>query len=172
MEREDILSMNANPLVRELGKLPEEWQRRDLLDIIERCGITNIRFRYPAGDGRLKELKLPVSNLYQVERLLAEGERVDGSSLFKGMIDQSYGDLYVVPIYKTAFLDPFAENALAVYCRFYDRSGKPAAITPDNVLARANERFRSKTALELLAFGEVEYYLIFDDEKRLFPRLP
>jgi glutamine synthetase len=88
------------------------------------------------------------------------------------MIDQSYGDLYVVPIYKTAFLDPFAENALAVYCRFYDRSGKPPAITPDNVLARADERFRSKTALELLAFGEVEYYLIFDDEKRLFPPKP
>ncbi len=172
MEREELLSMNANPLVRELGKLPEEWRRQDLLDVIERRGITNIRFRYPGSDGRLKELKLPVNSRCHVERLLAEGERVDGSSLFKGMIDQAAGDLYVIPVYKTAFPDPFAENALSIYCRFYDKSGKPAAITPDNVLARANERFRKKTGLELLAFGEVEYYLIYDDERRLFPPKP
>jgi glutamine synthetase len=169
MEREELLSMNSNPLVQELGKLPEEWQREDILDIIERRGITSVRFRYPAADGRLKELKIPVANRRQIERVLANGERADGSSLFPGMIDHSFGDLYVVPIYKTAFLNPFTENALDICCRFYNRNGDPAPPTPDNTLARARERFEKKTGLELHALGEVEYYLIYADDSRLFP---
>jgi len=169
MEREELLMMNSNPLVKELGKLPDEWQREDILDIIERRGITSVRFRYPAGDGRLKELKIPVANRRQIERVLANGERADGSSLFPGMMDHASGDMYVVPVYRTAFLNPFAENTLDICCRFFDRDGKPDHRTPDNTLARARERFEKKTGLEPYALGEIEYYLIFSDESQLFP---
>jgi glutamine synthetase len=169
MEHEELLSMNSNPLVKELGKLPEEWQREDLLTIIERCGITNVRFRYPASDGRLKELKIPVANRRQIERVLANGERVDGSSLFPGMVDHASGDIYVVPIYRTAFLNPFTDNALDICCRYVGHDGNPEPFTPDNVLARANGRFQKKTGLELYALGEIEYYLIFDEDSQLFP---
>ena len=126
MSEYDPTRLHANPLVRELGKMPEEFQRDDLIDIIERRGITSLRLRYPAYDGRLKELKVPVLNYRQIECILAEGERVDGSNIFKGMIDPSSSDLYVVPIYSTAFLDPFSENTLSVFCRFFDKSGRPA----------------------------------------------
>lgn len=169
MEREELLNLNANPLVKELGKLPEEWQREDILEIIERRGITSLHFRYPAADGRLKELKIPVMNRAQIERVLANGERADGSSLFPGVMDHSSGDLYVVPVYKTAFLNPFSENALDICCRYYDREGKPAVNTPDNTLARASERFTKKTGFNLYALGEVEYYLIFNDDSSAFP---
>ena len=50
---------------------------------------------------------LPITNRLQAERVLAEGERVDGSSLFKGMVDAGLSDVYAVPVYKTAFLNPF-----------------------------------------------------------------
>lgn len=169
MEREEMLSMNSNPIVQELGKLPEEWQREDLLELIERRGIKSVHLRYPAADGRLKELKIAVQNRRQIERLLANGERADGSSLFPGIMDHASGDIYVVPIYRTAFLDPFAENTLDICCRFYDREGKPSLLTSDNTLARAVERFTKKTGLELHALAEVEYYLIFSDDATLFP---
>ena len=50
-------------------------------------GIERLGFHYTAMDGKLKELKIPISSGSQVEMVLAEGERVDGSSLFKGMVD-------------------------------------------------------------------------------------
>ncbi len=82
MSEYDPIKMHANSLVREIGKLPDDFQREDLLEIIEKRGITNIRLRYPAYDGRLKELKVPVNNFQQIESVLAEGGRVDGSNLY------------------------------------------------------------------------------------------
>ncbi len=169
MEEHDPVQLHASPLVKELGKLPEEFQREDLLDVIEKRGITSLRLRYPANDGRLKELKIPVDNRRQIECVLAEGERVDGSNLYRDMIDPASSDLYVVPVYSTAFLDPFSENALSVMCRFFDKNGQPARNTFDNILSRAAQRLKAETGIDLLAMGEVEYYLIFDDAERLFP---
>ncbi len=171
MSEHDPTRLHANPLVRELGKLPEDFQREDLLDIIERRGITNVRLRYPAYDGRLKELKVPVLNYRQIECILAEGERVDGSNIFKGMIDPASSDLYVVPIYSTAFLDPFSENTLSVFCRFFDKNGKPAPTSCDNILAKCAISLQKKTGIELQAMGEVEFYLMFDPAG-LFPAQP
>ena len=167
----DPIRLHANPLVRELGKMPEDFQREDLLDIIERRGITSIRLRYPAHDGRLKELKIPVLNYHQIECILAEGERVDGSNIFKGMIDPASSDLYVVPIYSTAFLDPFSENTLSVFCRFFDKSGKPAPTACDNILANSALSLTKSTGIELYAMGEVEFYLMFAPSG-LFPAQP
>jgi len=160
---------HANPLVRAVGKLPENFTRKDLLKFIQARGIRSIHFRYPAKDGKLKELKLPVNGLHDAEAILAEGERVDGSSLFKGMVDPGQSDMYVLPVYRTAFLDPFQPDCLAFLCRYLDGQGRPAEITPDNVLARADERFRLETGCELAALGELEFYLVYPDEANLYP---
>jgi len=61
--------------------------------------LERITFHYVGLDGKLKELKIPVTSLSQAETILAEGERVDGSSLYKGLVDMGLSDLYVVPVY-------------------------------------------------------------------------
>ena len=163
---------SANPLVREIGKDPADFTRQDILAFIRRRGIRTLHFRYPALDGKLKELKLPVNDLRDAEAVLAEGERVDGSSLFKGMVDAGRSDMYVLPLYRSAFLNPFAPDGLEFVCRFLDAHGEPAAQTPDNVLARADETFRKRTGRELHALGELEFYVLHPAERELYPGRP
>ena len=71
-------------------------------------------FRYVTLDGELRELRFPVIDRAQADRVLACGERVDGSSLFKGLVDVGASDLYVVPRYTTAFVDPFDPASLSL----------------------------------------------------------
>lgn len=154
---------DVRPLVRMLGKWPEEWQRQDLVDLCLQEDISVINFRYPALDGKLKELRLPVTNPQYLERILAAGERVDGSSLFPGVFDASRSDLYVIPVYRWAFLNPWAEDELDIVCRFADAQGRPCRETPDNVLAAAAAHFRGRTGVELEALTELEFYVFIDD---------
>jgi len=150
----------ANPLSLMLDKDRSDFTRADMLKVIRERGIERLSFHYTSVDGKLRELKLPVSDLSQAERILASGERVDGSSLFAGLVDASASDLYVVPSYRTAFLSPFDASSLNFICRFLDRDGKLAAFTPDNILALAHERFKERTGLELHALGELEFFLV------------
>ena len=150
------------PLVRRLGKPPEAWTRADLLRWAVETGLTCVNFRYPSLDGKLRELRLPVNDLGYLERILAAGERVDGSSLFPGLFPTGASDLYAVPVYKWAFPNPWAADELDVVCRFVDPDGAPAAATPDNLLATAAERFRETTGADLRALAELEFYLILD----------
>jgi glutamine synthetase len=94
-----------------------------------------VNFRYTALDGKLKELRLPVNSPAYLERILTAGERVDGSSLFPGLFATTESDLYVLPVYRWAFVNPWAPDELEIVCRYADRDGNPAA-TPDNVLLR------------------------------------
>ena len=89
----------TNPVSMILDKPREDFTRKDLLRIIEEKRIERITFHYTSIDGKMKELKLPVANRRQAERILSDGERVDGSSIFKGLMDVSLSDLYVVPVY-------------------------------------------------------------------------
>ena len=150
----------ANPLCELLNKDRNDFTRADLLQVVRTKGIERFTFRYTGGDGRLKELRLPFSNTEQADRILAAGERVDGSSLFKGFVDAGASDLYVVPVYRSAFINPFDPTSLDFICRFLDREGRRAPFTPDNILALAHERFRKRTGCELWALGEPEFYLI------------
>jgi glutamine synthetase len=150
----------ANPLCQLLGKDRNDFTRADLLKVVRTKGIERFTFRYTGGDGRLKELRLPFSNTEQADRILAAGERVDGSSLFKGFVDAGESDLYVVPVYRSAFVNPFDSTSLDFICRFLDREGRRAPFTPDNILALAHERFRQRTGCELWALAEPEFYLI------------
>jgi len=159
----------ANPLSVLLDKSPKDFQRNDFLKIIEEQKIKRITFHYTALDGKLKELKLPVADNTQAEFILAEGERVDGSSLFKGLVDTALSDLYVVPVYETAFFNPFDEDSLDFICRYLTKKGELAPFAPDTILSRASELFTRNTGLELYALGELEFFLLSDNPQPIFP---
>ncbi|MGD2246260.1 MAG: glutamine synthetase family protein, partial [Candidatus Aminicenantes bacterium] len=158
----------SNPLCSLLDKPAEEFKRADLLKIIEQKTIERITFHYTALDGRLKELKLSISNRKQAETILAEGERLDGSSLFKGLMDTSVSDMYVVPEYKTAFFNPFDAGSLDFVCRYLNKDGERASFALDNILSRAAGFFLEKTGLSLNALGELEFFLISPNEPDVF----
>ncbi|MEE4271786.1 MAG: glutamine synthetase family protein [Thermoanaerobaculales bacterium] len=150
----------ANPLSLMLDKDRKDFTRADMLKVIRERNIERLSFHYTSVDGKLRELKLPFSDFVQAERILASGERVDGSSLFHGLVDAAASDLYVVPEYRTAFLSPFDGASLNFICRFLDRDGSLAAFTPDNILAISHQRFKQETGLELHALGELEFFLL------------
>jgi glutamine synthetase len=157
-----------NPLSALLNKPSHDFQRADFVKIIEQRKIERITFHYTGLDGHLKELKFPIPDRRRAEVILAEGERADGSSLFKGMVDATLSDLYIVPDYKTAFLNPFDDCSLDFICRYLTRDGERAAFALDNILANANSRFEKNTGLELYSLGELEFYLLFDKEPNIF----
>lgn len=157
----DDYSTDIRPLVHMLGKPPESWQRRDLVDLCVEQEIRVINFRYPSFDGKLRELRLPVRSRRHLDRLLAGGERVDGSSLFPGLFGAGASDLYAVPVYRWAFLNPWTVDELDIVCRFAGPDGLPAPQTPDNVLAAAAESLTAD-GTRLLALAELEVYLILD----------
>lgn len=158
----------ANPISAFLNKPKEDFTREDLLKVIEEKRIERITFHYTGIDGKLKELKIPIPGRINAEVVLTEGERVDGSSLFKGMIDTGLSDLYVVPVWKTAFLNPFDSKSLDFVCRYINNDGELAPFTPDNILLKASRYFKEKTGIELHAFGELEFYLFYNSEGQMY----
>ncbi len=158
----------ANPLSALIGKAASEFVRADFVKFIETRGIERVTFHYTGIDGKLKELKLPALDRGYVDSILAQGERVDGSSLFKGMVDAAVSDLYVVPVYRTAFLNPFDEGSLDFVCRYLNRDGEPAAFPPDNILLRAAKLLQEHSGLSLNALGELEFFLLSDPSPRIY----
>ncbi|HVP90498.1 MAG TPA: glutamine synthetase beta-grasp domain-containing protein [Terriglobales bacterium] len=166
MANPEFPSAPSGPLSQVLDKPPRDFVRADILKVIDKLGIERLTFHYTALDGKLKELKIPATDRAQAETVLAEGERVDGSSLFKGMVDMALSDLYVVPQYRTAFLNPFEEGSLDFVCRYLARDGSPAPFTLDNILGRAAGLFRASTGLDLRALGELEFFLLLPAGER------
>ncbi len=158
----------TNPVERIVDKPREEFTRRDLIRVIEERHLERITFHYTGLDGKYKELKIPVANRYQAERILADGERVDGSSLFKGLVETALSDLYVVPVYKSAFLNPFDGRSLDFTCRYMTREGALAPFALDTILHRAAELFRRTTGSDFCAMGELEFFLL-GDPSPLYP---
>ncbi len=150
----------ANKIAAFLGKEPRDLNRADLVKYIKANGIRMVNFRYAAGDGRLKTLNFIINDEKYLDRILSAGERVDGSSLF-GNIDAGSSDLYVVPRYRTAFVNPFSQvPAIDVLCHFYTPDGKPFESSPAGILRRAEAEFRKVSGCEFHALGELEYYVI------------
>ena len=163
------IALNPNEVVAFLEKAPENFTRDDMLTFIEEKGIRMIDFMYPAEDGRVKTLNFTVNSLAYAETILTEGERVDGSSLFPSFIEAGNSDLYVIPRYRTAFVDPFNEiPTLCFLCGFYDKSGNPFDCAPHATLMRAEKAFEASTGMQFEAMGELEYYVICEEDS-LFP---
>ena len=162
-------TLTNNRVLKYLEKNPEDITREDLVDFVVNNGVEMINFMYPAADGRLKTLNFVINDLDYLNTILTSGERVDGSSLFPGFIEAGNSDLYVIPRYSTAFLDPFAEiPTLSMLCNFFDKDGNELASSPERALRRACAEFRKATGLEFQAMGELEYYVISPDEG-MFP---
>lgn len=156
---DEQVALNPNRLVRFLGKSPDQFTRKDLIHFIEKNDIRMVNFRYVGGDGKLKLLNFVINDRKHLDRILALGERVDGSSLFS-YIEASASDLYVVPRYRTAYVNPFAQvPTLDILCSYFDRTGHPLAIAPENILKKAHDTLQEKTGLRLQALGELEFYV-------------
>jgi glutamine synthetase len=167
MKDADIL-MNPNELVRFLKKPASEFTKKDLLDFCEEYSIEMVNFRYVAEDGKLKTLNFIISSKDHLNTILTTGERVDGSSLFS-FIEAGSSDLYVIPRYKTAFLNPFSDiPAVDILCSFYDSEGKPLESAPENILRKAHTHFREATGYKFKALGELEYY-VNSAKEEIFP---
>lgn len=157
-----------NPILTVAGKPKEELTRKDLLNVITELGIERLTLHYVGWDSKIRELRIPVHNRYQVEMILADGERVDGSSIYRGMVPTGNSDLYVVPLYKSAFINPFDSKSLDFFCHFFNSKGEPANFTHENILSRARNLLRTKTGFDLNGLGELEFYLIFDLENHSY----
>jgi glutamine synthetase len=165
---ESQFSFNPNPLVRYLQKPSEMFSREDLIKYIEENRIQQLNFRYVAGDGRLKTLNFVISGHEHLESILTFGERVDGSSLFRFM-ETGSSDLYVVPRYATAFVNPFEEEpSLEILCSFFDHNGNLLELSPANILQKSISHFRKTTGLNMKMMGELEYYVNSKNEG-IFP---
>ncbi len=163
-------SMTANPLVAYLRKPAAQFTKSDIVRYAEENGIRMANFMYPGGDGKLKTLNFVITDKQYLETILTCGERVDGSSLFS-FIQAGSSDLYVLPRFSTAFLDPFAEiPTLCLLCSFFDKEGNLLESAPENTLSKACRTFREVTGMEFQAMGELEYYVIFDDDQ-CFPAI-
>ncbi len=146
-----------------LGKESSEFTKADIIRFVKENGIQMINFMYPADDSRLKTLNFVINSEEYLESILTFGERVDGSSLFP-FIEAGNSDLYVIPRFSTAFVDPFAEiPTLTMLCSFFNNNGQPLPTSPENALRKAAASFKEVTGMEFYAMGELEYYVISDD---------
>lgn len=165
--RKDI-EMTAHPIEEYLEKPSAEFTKSDLIQYIENNYVEMVNFRYVGGDGRLKSLNFAIQSKEHLTQILTSGERVDGSSLFHH-VEAGASDLYVVPRYKTAFVNPFNEiPTVDVLCSYFDKDGNLLSNAPENILRKANQTLKEKTGYEFHAMGELEYYIIKDEDK-LFP---
>ena len=158
------LEMCPNSLVAFLGKPSKEFTKADIIHYIKENEIRMVNFMYPAADGRLKTLNFVINNAAFLDAILTCGERVDGSSLFP-FIEAGSSDLYVLPRFSTAFLDPFAQlPTLSMLCSYFNKDGEPLESSPEHTLRKACKAFNAVTGMEFEAMGELEYYVIAPDE--------
>jgi glutamine synthetase len=157
-------SLSPNPLVRFFKKSQQEFTRKDILQYIKEHHIEMLNFRYAGGDGRLKTLNFVVNDYDQLVEVLSSGERVDGSSLFP-YIEAGNSDLYVIPRFRTTFLNPFTDiPTLDILCSFYDKNGNPFEGSPEYILQKSHRQLQEKTGLDFEVMGELEYYVISEKE--------
>jgi glutamine synthetase len=154
------VSMSPNPLVQYLNKPACDFTRSDLMRFIEDHHIEMINFRYVGDDGRLKTLNFVINDRSYLDSVLARGERADGSSLFP-FIEAGSSDLYIIPRYRTAFVNPFSQvPTLDILCSYYDKDGNPLASSPEYILQKAHRALKTQTGFNFETMGELEYYVI------------
>ena len=171
--KETRSSFYSNELVQYLKKNPDDFTREDIVGFVSGNGIRMLNFNYAGGDGRLKTLSFAIRNENHLRRLLDQGERVDGSSLFK-YIDTGSSDLYVIPRFRTAFVNPFTVlPTLNLLCSYFDGKGDAPDIAPEHIVRKAHDDLKSRTGMELHALGELEYYIYLKPgQQEIFPSTP
>lgn len=158
------LALNANLVVSFLQKPADQFTKADIVRFVKENGIRMVNFMYPGGDGKLKTLNFMITNEAYLDTILTCGERVDGSSLFS-FVQAGSSDLYVLPRFSTAFVDPFNKEipTLCMLCSYFDKDGNPLESSPEHTLHKACQAFTKVTGMEFHAMGELEYYVIGED---------
>lgn len=148
-----------------LEKHPEEFTKKDILRYIKKNNIQFIRFCGIDNDGRIKAISFETYDLKHIDAVLSRGERIDASSIFPS-IPHSFSDAFIVPIFKTAFLDPIDyPPTLNILCAYLNRNGDLLDIAPYTILWKAQELLFARHKLKLRIFGEIEFYFIYKDEE-------
>lgn len=169
MEKKNY-KLSPSLLVKYLDKPAESFTKNDIITFIEHNQIEMLNFHYVAEDGRLKTLNFVINSKEHLDQVLSSGERADGSSLFSH-IDAGSSDLYVIPRYRTAFVDPFSEiPSLSLLCSFFTKEGLPLESAPNRILEKAKNVLIEKTGIEFHAMGELEYYII-GEQDNLYPTI-
>ncbi|MEA3495229.1 MAG: glutamine synthetase family protein [Bacteroidota bacterium] len=160
--------MYSNELEKYLKKPAKEFTKSDIIKFVTENDIKMLNFRYVGGDSRLKKLSFVIDSIERLDNLLSMGERLDGSSIFD-YIEADASDLYIVPKYQTAFVNPFEEDpTLDIICKYYTVEGKPLKSSPANIMLKAQEELQKNTGYELQVMGELEFYIIGEKEA-LYP---
>jgi glutamine synthetase len=148
-------------LERTLGRPREEWTVEDLGRLFRGGQARALSLMHVGGDGWLKRLDFVPHDEAHLRRVCEAGERADGSSLFPGSgIPTGSSDIVLRPRIATGFLDPFAAMpTLVLLCGHAGPAGEPLPQSPDTIVRRAADRLAEATGVELLALGEVEYFL-------------
>ncbi len=157
----DEKNLPACRLQRMLGKPPCSWTCEDLVDLYRDKGLRLVSLMHVGGDGWLKTVDFVPRGAEHLYDILSAGERADGSSLFAGTgIRPDRSDILLRPRPQTAFCDPFSPHpTLVLLCGHAGRDGAPLPESPDTIVHKADAAVREQTGIELLALGEVEYFL-------------
>lgn len=154
------LSVGRNKIAQYLNKLPQEFNKSDIIRFVEDNNIEFINLRYVAEDLKLKTVNFIITNKEYLENILSTGERIDGSSVFSD-IKPGEGDLYIIPRYDTAYVNPFEERpTIDILCSFFTKNGIPLAGAYENILKKAVADFEASTSLQYKVMGELEFYII------------
>jgi glutamine synthetase len=165
---EKNFQLSPNILEQYFDKPASEFTKSDIIHYIRENGIKMLNFHYVPEDGRIKTLNFIINSHKHLDEVLSLGERVDGSSLFS-YINPESSDLYVVPRFKTAFIDLFSTiPTLGFLCSFFDAGGNFFEGSPSYMITKARTRLERETGFKLEAMGELEYYIITDKDE-LFP---
>jgi glutamine synthetase len=154
-------SLPACLLERLIGRPASSWTVDDLVALAVERGVRLVSLMHVGGDGWLKALDFVPRSREHLRDILSGGERADGSSLFAGLgLEVGASDILLRPRIETAFLDPFAEQpTLVLLCGHAGRDGARLPQSPDTIVRQAGERLTRELDIELLALGEVEYFL-------------
>ncbi|MDH5462507.1 MAG: glutamine synthetase beta-grasp domain-containing protein, partial [Candidatus Bathyarchaeota archaeon] len=145
--------------------------REDVIKLIQEKKIKIVNLCHIPDDCRIKTLSFMAENKERIREILEFGERVDGSSLFS-YIDPKSSDIYIMPKFETAFINPFSlMPTLNVLCEYLDENGKPLDVAPQNILSRAEEKLHASTGITLKALAELEFYIVNKQENAVFHRL-
>jgi glutamine synthetase len=142
-----------------IGRPRGEWTAGDLAPAARDLGVRLVSLLHVGSDGLLKTLDFAVRNEAHLRRVLACGERADGSSLFTGL-SAGASDIVLRPRPETAFLDPFAQDpTLCVLCGHDGPDARALPESPDTIVRRAFQRLDGETGIRLEALGEIEFFL-------------
>ncbi|MGE5355310.1 MAG: glutamine synthetase family protein [Deltaproteobacteria bacterium] len=154
------LSAGRNKIAQYLNKNPKDFTKNDIVRYVEDNNIEFLNFNYVGEDSKLKTVNFIITDKEYLESILSTGERIDGSSIFSD-IKAGKGDLYIIPRYHTAYVNPFEERpTVDMLCSFFTKDGLPLESAPENILRKAIMDFEQKTGLKFKAMGELEYYVI------------